>query len=391
MKAVIIIPTYNEAANIEKTVLALDAVLPHVAKHWDVQVLVVDDSSPDGTGDVVKKLSKKLSFVHLLTNPKKSGLGGAYLKGMDQAFDHMDADVIFEFDADLSHDPRKIPEFLQKIDEGYDLVLGSRYVKGGSIPSDWGLHRKLLSVFGNLFIMLVLTNFSIRDWTTGYRAIKKAVYESIKDEMHSDRFFGYTFQIGFLHKTVRQGFKVAEVPIDFIDRVNGNSKLGPEYIKNTLLYILKVRAKELKEHRLFKFAVVGVIGALVQLSSLQLFRATLPYQLSYFFSVELAVLSNFIFSNLWTFSDRKLQAVELPVKFVQFNLASAGSILIQQFLALFGEMYIGLIALFTLPIIGMTIDTGLLFAVLGIFLGMFWNFFAYSRIIWVKQIKTDES
>src|SRR5690606_21568905 len=102
-----------------------------------------------------------------------AGLGGAYLKGMTEAFENLGADVIFEFDADLSHDPRKIPQFLAKIDQGYDFVLGSRYIPGGGIPADWGLHRKFLSVVGNLIIMVVLTDFSIRDWTTGYRAISK--------------------------------------------------------------------------------------------------------------------------------------------------------------------------------------------------------------------------
>jgi dolichol-phosphate mannosyltransferase len=297
----------------------------------------------------------------------------------------MKADVVFEFDADLSHDPQKLHEFLAKIDEGYDLVLGSRYISGGSIPNDWGWNRKFLSVVGNLVIMLVLTDFRIRDWTTGYRAIRKKVYDSIQEEMHSDRFSGYTFQIGFLHKTVRKGFKVAEVPINFVDRVNGHSKLGSEYIKNTLLYIMKVRIKEILEHRLFKFIVVGSFGAVVQLGSLSIFRKFFPYQLSYFFSVEMAVISNFIWSNLWTFSDRKLSPAQLPGKFIQFNLASAGSIVIQQVLAFAGETYIGFISLFTLPIINFEVDTGLMYAVLGILLGMFWNFFAYSKIIWKRK------
>lgn len=385
-KAVIIIPTYNEAKSIVPTLTAVDAVLSQKkSKNWRVEALVVDDTSPDGTGKVVQAFSKYHTFVHLLINPKKAGLGGAYLKGMEKAFGDMHADVVFEFDADLSHDPTKIPIFLQKIDEGYDLVLGSRYIAGGSIPDDWGMHRKFLSVFGNVFIMTVLTNFSIRDWTTGYRAITKEVYEAIKEEMKSDRFTGYTFQIGFLHKTVRLGFKVAEVPINFIDRTEGESKLGTEYIRNTLLYILKVRMKEILKHRLFKFGMVGVLGAIVQLGSLTMFRRFFPYQLSYFFSVELAVLSNFIWSNLWTFADRTLTASQIPFKFVQFNLTSIGSIAIQQALAFIVENFIGFHLLFMIPFINFSVDTGFFFAIVGILLGMFWNFFAYSRIIWKKQ------
>ena len=384
MNAVIIIPTYNEAENIENTLDALKEEFANVPKHWKMGVLVVDDSSPDGTGDIVAKYGKTNSFTYLLSNKLKAGLGAAYLKGMEKAFGDLKADVIFEFDADLSHDPKKIHEFLEKIDQGYDLVLGSRYIPGGSIPDDWGWNRKFLSVVGNIFIMLVLTDFRIRDWTTGYRAIRKKVYDSIQQEMHSDRFSGYTFQIGFLHKTVRRGFKVAEVPINFVDRVNGHSKLGAEYIKNTLIYIMKVRIKEILQHRLFKFVMVGGFGAAIQLGSLSIFRSFFPYQLSYFFSVEMAVISNFIWSNLWTFSDRQLSLPRIPGKFIQFNIASAGSIIIQQLLAFAGETYIGFIPLFTLPIISFNVDTGLMYAVLGILLGMFWNFFAYSRIIWKK-------
>jgi dolichol-phosphate mannosyltransferase len=385
-KAVIIIPTYNEAGTIEKTLWAIDEVIPNI-NNWEMEVLIVDDSSPDGTGKVVTEVGKKIPYVHLFTNAKKAGLGGAYLKGMAQAFGKMGADVIFEFDADLSHDPKKLPELLAKIDEGYDLVLGSRYVRGGSIPQDWGIHRKFLSVVGNVMIAAILTDFSIHDWTAGYRAITKKVYESVKDEMTGDSFAGYTFQIGFLHKTRRKGFRVAEVPIKFVDREVGESKLGMEYIKNTLLYITKVRINELIHHRLFKFIVVGGIGAVLQLSSLQLFRRFFPYQISYFLSVELAVLSNFIFSNIWTFADKAIGAAQIPFKFLQFNLTSFGSILIQQVLAFITENYIGLFALFTLPIISMEVDTGLVSAVVGILLGMFWNFFAYSRIIWRKKKK----
>ncbi len=391
-KAVIIIPTFNEADNIEKTLGEIAKQRKLIPDHWNVQVLVVDDSSPDGTGQIVTEYSKGNSFVHLLSNPKKSGLGGAYLKGMNEAFNRMDADVVFEFDADLSHDPKRIPAFLKKLDEGYDMVLGSRYIQGGSIPQDWGWHRKFLSVFGNIIIMTVLTDFKIRDWTTGYRAIRKTVYEAVKDELTSERFSGYTFQIGFLHKAVRKGFKIAEVSIHFVDRTHGESKLGAEYIKNTLLYILKVRLKELSEMRLFKFAVVGALGAFVQLTSLHFYRLLVPvdqlgvltkYQIAYLFSVETAVVWNFILNNFWTFSDRRLTMLKIPIKFAQFNAASLGSILIQFVIATAGERYIGLFPVIVLPFA--TFDTGFFYAVIGILVGMFWNFFAYSKIIWRKK------
>lgn len=392
--AVIIIPTYNEAENIEKTLLAIDAVRSDIPNGWKLQVLIVDDTSPDGTAEVVKKIQKKLPYVFLVSNPKKSGLGGAYLKGMDEAFMKLKADVIFEFDADLSHDPKKIPAFLQKIDQGYDFVLGSRYIPGGGIPEDWGFHRKFLSVVGNWFIMLVLTNFKIRDWTTGYRAIRKSVYDAVKEEMHSDRFSGYTFQIGFLHKAVRRGFNIAEVPFKFVDRTYGESKLGMEYIKNTLMYIVKVRLQEFMQMRAFKFVMVGGLGAVIQLSSLHFYRYLLPinhvpgltaYQEATLLSIETAIISNFILNNLWTFSDRKLSLIQLPYKFVQFNLTSLGSLVIQFLISSGGERFIGLFTIIRLPIGHIEFDTGFVYAVIGILAGMFWNFFAYSKIIWKKK------
>lgn len=391
--AVIILPTYNESKNIERVINKLQEVFAGI-KSWKMEILVVDDTSPDKTYEIVQKLQKTQHNLHLVINKQKAGLGGAYLRGMAEVFGPLKADVAFEFDADLSHDATKIPLFLDKIDAGYDMVLGSRYISGGGIPDDWGVYRKFLSVVGNLIIMTVLTDFRIRDWTGGYRAITKPVYESVKDELNSERFMGYTFQIGFLHKAVRKGYKVTEVPFKFVDRTEGVSKLGNEYIKNTLLYILKVRIDEILNNRIFKFAFVGGVGTLVQLLSLTIIRQILPdfsllfltsFLLATLLSIECAIISNFVLNNLWTFSDRKLEASQVPSKFIQFNLASVGSILIQLVINSLGEFIFGLRHLFTLPIIGMRIDTGLIFAVIGIFIGLFWNFFAYNKFIWKKK------
>ncbi len=383
-KAIVIIPTYNERGNIENTINALQDVFKTV-DNWDLHILVVDDTSPDKTYELVQKLQQKWSNLHLLINKEKAGLGAAYIKGMDEAFDNLNADLVFEFDADLSHNPKKIPEMLKAIDDGADFVVGSRYIKGGSIPQDWGWHRKMLSVCGNLVIRLILGNFSIADWTSGYRAISKKVFEQVGPEMRGERFSGYTFQVGFMHKTVKKGFKVVEVPFHFKDRVVGSSKIGPEFIINNMMYLIKVRTQELLQSRIFKFVVVGSIGAMTQLISLQLFRLILAFQVANFLAIETAVLANFILSNLWTFADRKLAAKQIPGKFIQFNIASAGSILIQLIVAFLGETFIGIIDLFKLPIINMIIDTGLIFSVFGILVGMFWNFFAYNFFIWKKK------
>lgn len=383
-KVVIIIPTYNESSNVTPVTQALAKVFKNIA-NYQCLILFVDDQSPDGTGKIIKNLIKKYPYVKLLENKRKGGLGHAYKKGMIYALDKLKADIVFEFDADLSHDPTKIPAMLKAVESGAELVLGSRYMAGGGIPSNWPWYRKLLSVLGNIFIRLVMGNFKIKDWTTGYRAITKSVVEKIVPELSHHAFQGYTWQIGFLVKTLQSGYTVAEVPFYFRDRTLGHSKLGPEYIFNTMRYIMKVRLSQLLHSRILKFLLVGGTGALIQFTALHFYRRAMPFQLAFFLAIETSILSNFTWNNLWTFKDRKLKPWQIPLKFIQFNLASGGSILIQQTIAFFGERFIGLYTLFGIPGTPYTIDTGAMFAATGILIGMFWNFFAYSHIIWKKK------
>lgn len=383
-QACIIIPTYNEVGNIERTVNQLMQVFKKI-NNWDMSILVVDDSSPDKTSEKVKELQKKNSNLNLLINKTKDGLGAAYLKGMDHAFNTLKADIVFEFDADLSHDPKKIPLFLKKIDEGYGLVIGSRYIPGGSIPKNWGLHRKILSKGGNIVIKTILTNFSISDWTTGFRAITKETYKKISPEMREQRFSGYTFQIGFLYKAVQKKIKIAEVPFHFIDRTIGKSKIGPEYIINNLIYLGKTRIIDFMKTRVFKFLVVGSLAASLQLFLLEIWRLVFSYQIANALAIECAIIFNFIMNNFWTFGDRRLKLKQVPLKFLQFNITSIGSILIQLLVAFLGETFIGLVHVMVLPIINYSLDTGPIFSAIGIIIGMFWNFFAYNFFIWKKK------
>jgi dolichol-phosphate mannosyltransferase len=392
-KAIIIVPTYNEKENVPVLVPRLTKVFESI-KNWQMGILIVDDTSPDKTYEVVKKLQKKYPQLHLFLNKQKAGLGAAYLNGMAHAFGKLKADVVFEFDADMSHPAEKIPEFLRQIDEGQDFVMGTRYHPGGGVPDDWGLDRKLLSGVGNAIISIVFANFWIRDWTSGFRAITKKVYEAVHPHLHSERFYGYTFQIGFMHNVLKKGFKVGFVPYKFVDRTEGQSKIGPEYIKNNLIYIFKMRIKDIIEHRLFKFAVVGLVGASVQFLTLAMFRNFFYYTLAYFLSAEMAVTSNFILSNIWTFSDRKLKMAQVPLKFLTFNVASFGSVGIQTVLAEVGSRTIGTdVFLFNVPFSKLVLgnpfvfDTGFLFMIVGILVGMVWNYLAYTRVIWKDKSK----
>jgi dolichol-phosphate mannosyltransferase len=368
-KAVVIIPTYNERENIGELLEVLEEVFKKVSG-WKMEILVVDDSSPDGTAKEVRRVMKRFRDVHLLLNKKKMGLGGAYMAGMSEAFGKMKAEVVLEFDADFSHDPQKIPEFMNKIDAGSDLVMGSRYIPGGSIPSNWGLHRKFLSRGGNLFINCVMLDFSIRDWTTGYRAIRKWVYEKVKNQI--TEFKGYTFQISFLYFARKAGAKVAEVPIDFVDRARGKSKMGFEYVKHTLIFIVKMRVKEILTPQFIKFCVVGFIGFVVNSVGLEVFyRLGLTPGVAAAIGAEGAIISNFTLNNVWTFKEKQITVIgKLVSKFVQFNLTSGGALIIQAIVVgvgtgIFGDQW------------------RMLFLVIAI--GFFiipYNYFMYTRLIW---------
>ncbi|MDO5561268.1 MAG: glycosyltransferase [bacterium] len=382
-KAVIIIPTYNEKENVQKIVPQIFAVVEKI-KNYQVEILVVDDTSPDKTYEAVKKMQQKFPRLHLLLNKEKAGLGGAYAKGMAEAFNKLKADYVFEFDADGSHDPQKLPEFFTKLDEGYDFVIGGRYRHGGSIDPDWPLLRKFYSIVGNFVIMTVLTDFRIGDWTSGYRAISKKVYQSVIDEMGDERFSGYTWQIGFLHKAVRKNFKITEVPIHFKDRQIGESKLGSEYIKNTLYYIFKARRDEILSSRFIKVALVGGVGFLVQMIALAFFRTFISsVSLANLPANEIAIISNFILNNAWSFSDKKLSWQQIPFSFLKFNLGSVGSIIIQFLITTFGENVLGIVPIFTLG--NFVFDTGYVYTIIGIFIGLIFNFYIYNKFIWNQK------
>ena len=229
MNTVVIIPTYNEAKNIAKIIDSVNSL-----KIKNLKILVVDDSSPDGTAKIAKDKD-----VNLLINKKKLGLGHAYLKGMEYAIKHMNVNLFIQIDADFSHDPNDIPKFIKKITQGYDFVIGSRYIKGGSIPDNWGFHRKLISKLGNKFIGIFLGK-NISDWSTGYRAIKKEVFIKLEDKLTKDLFQGYTYQIGFLDLALKNKFEVGKIPIHFKNREHGISKFGSEYFINTFKYFFRL-------------------------------------------------------------------------------------------------------------------------------------------------------
>lgn len=215
MKTLVIIPTYLEAENIADVLRRVRAAAP------DADVLVVDDSSPDGTADLARATGDEVGRVDVLIQPDKGGLGVAYRAGFEAGFAG-GYDVIVQMDADLSHDPAALPELLAQIGDGADLAIGSRYVPGGSIPH-WPFIRRLLSRVGNLYASTVL-GVEINDCTSGYRAYRATVLREV--QAGTTRATGYGFQVELAYRAHRLGARVVEVPITFNDRIRGVSKMS---------------------------------------------------------------------------------------------------------------------------------------------------------------------
>jgi dolichol-phosphate mannosyltransferase len=229
------LPTYNEAENLEPMVDRLGEILGE-----DDLVLVIDDNSPDGTGDIADRLAAERPWVQVLHRPRKEGLGPAYLDGFRRAIE-LGADLIFELDCDFSHDPADVPRLAAAAAEA-DLVIGSRYVPGGG-TKNWGLVRRLISRGGSLYAQILL-GVPIRDLTGGFKCYRREVVEAIDlDAIHSK---GYAFQIETTYRALRAGFRVVEVPIVFTDREVGGSKMSKAIVLEAVWKVPALRLGRLR-------------------------------------------------------------------------------------------------------------------------------------------------
>jgi dolichol-phosphate mannosyltransferase len=215
VRATVCLPTYNEIENLERMVRALREVLPE-----DGRVLVIDDGSPDGTGELADRLAAELPFVSVLHRDGKEGLGRAYIAGFHRALAD-GADLVLEMDCDFSHDPRDVPRLIAEVEEGADVAIGSRYVRGGG-TENWGLLRRLISRTASLYTRAIL--MPVNDPTSGFKCFRRAVLERIDLDAINSR--GYAFQIENVYRALRAGFRVVEVPITFAERETGHSKMS---------------------------------------------------------------------------------------------------------------------------------------------------------------------
>jgi len=234
MRILVIIPTYNESENISSLISEIFKYVPNA------HILVIDDNSPDRTYEIVENLSKNDNRIHLIKREKKLGLGSAYVEGFKYAIKN-NYDVVIEMDADFSHQPSDLLKLLEKINEGYDLVIGSRYISGVNVIN-WPMKRLLLSYFANFYARFI-TGVPIKDLTAGFKAIKVNALKSINlDNIKSN---GYAFQIEIKFKIYNKGFKVIEVPIVFYERRSGNSKMSKKIIFEAMIMVWRLRISKL--------------------------------------------------------------------------------------------------------------------------------------------------
>ena len=229
-RILIVTPTYDERENLEPFLAGAFEALP------EAHILVVDDNSPDGTGDLADSIAAEDPRVQVMHRPGKLGLGSAYLDAFRWGLER-DYEIILEMDTDLSHDPRYLPDFIAAIEDGAGVVIGSRNVPGGGVEG-WGLGRHVLSKGGSLYSRSIL-GLSVRDLTSGYKAFRADVLRTISlDEVHSE---GYSFQIELTYRALRKGFRVHEVPIIFVDRRAGESKMSRKIFAEAIMMVWKLR------------------------------------------------------------------------------------------------------------------------------------------------------
>jgi dolichol-phosphate mannosyltransferase len=233
-RTLIVTPTYNEKDNLPRFLEAVRGAYP------EADVMVVDDNSPDGTGDIADAIAAKDSHVRVMHRAGKQGLGTAYIqaftKGIAEGYDRF-----FEMDADLSHDVRYLPEFVRALDDGADVVIGSRNIPGGGVEG-WGLHRHVISKGGSLYSRTIL-GLEVKDLTSGYKAFTRRALDAIDiATIHSN---GYSFQIEMTYRAIRKGMRVKEVPIVFVDRTLGKSKMSRKIFVEAMGVVWKLRAESM--------------------------------------------------------------------------------------------------------------------------------------------------
>jgi dolichol-phosphate mannosyltransferase len=374
MKIVVVIPTYNEAQNIGRMVDALDFEFKKIPGH-EMSLLVVDDSSPDGTADIVKGKMEKYPWVNLLIRKEKNGLGAAYVNGFKYAMEKLNAEVIVEMDADFQHDPKELRNLIEEIDNGYDYVIGSRFVQGGSIPQEWEFKRKLFSKMGNIVSKVILGIRGVNDFTTGYKASRvKGFVDSI--DLDSILSQGFAYKIDLLYKMHKAGAKIKEVPIQFGLRDEGSSKMEKNNLKDSLRVVISLRLKDEQTQKFLKFCAVGFAGLFVDSGLFNILRIIMENsKTASLVSGFIAMMTTFLLNNFWAFKKNRIEGVGKKVSgFIIYVISS--------YIPIFMRSYL---IKFSVSKLGDTFWVSNIAFFVGVVFGLVWNYLVYSKIIWKEK------
>lgn len=371
MKISVIIPTYNEEENI-KILIPLLLEKFKEFKNYEFFIVLVDGNSKDKTVAVIKNFQKDFKLIHLIEEESKSGLGGAYIKGFNYSIDKLKADFVIEMDADLQHSPDDFPKLIKKISEGYDFIIGSRYVKGGSVPKEWAAYRKFISYFGSLFARVALRILKIKDFTSGFRATRvKGFLDQI--EFTKIKSKGFAYKMDILVRIFDMKAKIAEVPISFGLRDRGTSKMEQKNFRDSLKVVLELSMERNKNF--IKFVIVGFGGLFTDLILFNLLSLKMLSATASLISGLVAMLFTFLMNNFWSFNERQKNSIKVLIPtFIIYSLSSYIPILLRSYLIHQLELTYG--DTFLVSNVGFLI---------GVMFGIIWNFTVYSKIIWRKN------
>lgn len=372
----VIIPTYNEAGNIGKLIDELQTIFA-TKPEKEFNIVIVDDNSPDGTAQIIQAKNGSYNNIHLISRSGKMGLGSAYMEGFIFAMNELRADAVVEFDADFQHPPQTVAQLIDKLDEGYDFVMGSRHI-GGVSGEKRGILRSSLTNIGGLVARFVLffpgRYFRIvTDPTSGLRATRM---QNILDRIVVERKHLYSKGFGYKMQTLSEildmGVRYAEIPLYFDRRYSGHSKMTATTFLEVLWSCVRSRLHESNTVRFVRFAAVGTVGYIVNAFALYLVAMVSPWEpLTWAIATEIAIISNFLLNNHWTFSHTKIRGISRTLrKFAQFNMTSVGAIVIQ---AVFGSLGV--------YILGPEYRQ-LILPFTTLFLVMPYNWAMYNRVVW---------
>lgn len=369
-KVVIVMPAWNEGENIKRMIDTLfDEQFPKISA--EMQLLIVDNNSTDGMTQLVEREAEKRKGLYIIQQGEKKGLGNAYVAGFKYAMDKLHADAILEMDADGQHPPEFVKPMVDAYLAGAEYVIGSRYVKGGSIPKEWAFFRKFVSFAGNLFIRLVLLKPSIHDLTTGFRLTK---VKGVLDKIDLDNLMELTrfaYKVDLLYQSIKNSKKTVEVPLEFRPRLTDKSKFNTKEMISTFKVAIILGIKD--KQRVVKFGIVGFTGFVVNYVGLELLkRAGLSTYFATLFATELAIISNFIFNNIWTFKEKTITGVkDLVIQFAKFNFSSLFAVVFQPIVVA--------LAVRVFPDTSIVRLLALLFALIFV---MIYNYVVYNLFIW---------